>query len=137
MWEEKNYGDLGNLNFITGAGGYLQNFVNGYAGLRYTKDGLTLRPVVPPNGCTSLALRGLSLAGVRMTARYTDAAVTITLTKRAAAESSATVAVIKGGTSTPCVLHHVGDSCTFPITKPGETVFEVTVAQQEEGIIAK
>ena len=24
----------GNLNFITGAGGYLQNYINGYAGLR-------------------------------------------------------------------------------------------------------
>ena len=38
VFEEKNYGNFGNLNFITGAGGYLQNFVNGYAGLRYTTE---------------------------------------------------------------------------------------------------
>lgn len=35
VWKEKNFGSGGNLNFITGAGGYLQNFVYGYAGLRY------------------------------------------------------------------------------------------------------
>ena len=50
VFEERNTGSFGHLNFITGAGGYLQNVVNGYLGLRYTKDGLDLRPVLPPNG---------------------------------------------------------------------------------------
>ena len=49
---------------MTGAGGYLQNYVNGYAGLRYTGDGLALRPVLPPHGCESLALRGTTLIGL-------------------------------------------------------------------------
>lgn len=124
VWEEKNYGDLGNLNFITGAGGYLQNYVNGYAGLRYSADGVTLRPVVPPNGCTSLALRGLSLAGARLTVHYTDDVFTATLTK---SEDGAAVSVgIQGGSDQPKVLH-VGDTATFAIEQPGQTVFLVSI----------
>lgn len=66
VFTEKNTGNLGNLNFITGAGGYLQNMINGYMGLRYTHEGLDLRPVMPPHGTTSFKLRGLSLAGSRL-----------------------------------------------------------------------
>eukprot|EP01052_Picozoa_sp_SAG31_P054077 SAG31_NODE_14191_length_822_cov_1.275242_2_plen_145_part_00 len=55
---------------ITGAGGYLQNFVYGYAGLRYTKYGLNLRPVLPPHSVKSMKLRGLSLAGSRMDVHF-------------------------------------------------------------------
>ena len=44
------------------AGGYLQNYINGYAGLRYTREGLNLRPVLPPHGVTSLKLRCAPLA---------------------------------------------------------------------------
>jgi len=89
VFEENNrVGDYGHTNFITGAGGYLQNFINGYAGLRYTKEGLNLRPVLPPHNVSSMKLRGLSLAGSRMDVYYEMDAnigpgggfVTITLT---------------------------------------------------------
>jgi trehalose/maltose hydrolase-like predicted phosphorylase len=79
VFMECNYGSGGNLNFITGAGGYLQNYLNGYAGLRYTKEGMNLRPVVPPHAVTSLKLRGLSLVGSRMDVYYDAETITITL----------------------------------------------------------
>eukprot|EP01048_Picozoa_sp_COSAG05_P011433 COSAG05_NODE_1077_length_5955_cov_2.032787_2_plen_118_part_00 len=67
---------------MQGAGGYLQNYINGYMGLRYTREGLNLRPVLPPHGVTSLTLRGLSLAGSRVDAYlYADGgAFAVTLT---------------------------------------------------------
>lgn len=52
------------------AGGYLQNFVNGYAGLRYTDSKMSLQPNLPPHGATALVLRGLAYAGRRLTVRY-------------------------------------------------------------------
>lgn len=79
VFEEKNTGDFGHLNFITGAGGYLQNIINGYLGLRYTSEGLNLRPVLPPHGVTSVKLRALSLASSRMDFVLTSDNVTITL----------------------------------------------------------
>ena len=87
VFMERNYGSGGNLNFITGAGGYLQNYINGYAGVRYTKEGMNLRPVLPPHSVTSLKLRGLSLGSSRprsslsrMDVYYDSASITITLT---------------------------------------------------------
>ena len=79
VFEERNTGNFGHLNFITGAGGYLQNVVNGYLGLRYTKRGLDLRPVLPPHGVTSVKLRALSLAGSRVDLLLSPDAVTLTL----------------------------------------------------------
>lgn len=187
---------------MTGAGGYLQNYVNGYAGLRYTGDGLALRPVLPPHGCESLALRGttligphrpprltpvhappvrpwprsrpafaprsapprtafawpvwcalrgvlylmvlsmsassrwcvsrglgcartvilsgLSLAGRRVTVLYTGTVLTATLTDGGAGPLS--IGVVGGGAPTTLV---VGVPKTFPIPKPGQTVFAI------------
>ena len=79
VFEERNTGTFGHLNFITGAGGYQQNVVNGYLGLRYTKDGVDLRPVLPPHGVTSVKLRGLSLAGSRIDLLLGSEAVTLML----------------------------------------------------------
>jgi hypothetical protein len=90
VWKEKSFGDFGNLNFITGAGGYLQNFINGYAGLRYmvedpinivcpNSDGqgagtgaVSFRPVLPPGNVTAVLMRGVSLSGSRFTVSYDD-----------------------------------------------------------------
>ena len=90
VWKEKNFGNFGNLNFITGAGGYLQNFINGYAGLRYmvkdpinivcpNSDGqgagtgaVSFRPVLPPGNVTAVLMRGVSLGGSRFTVSYDD-----------------------------------------------------------------
>ena len=77
VFEERNTGNFGHLNFITGAGGYLQNVINGYLGLRYTKAGLDLRPVLPPHGVTAVKLRALALAGSRFDLLLSSDAVTV------------------------------------------------------------
>ena len=79
VFEERNTGNFGHLNFITGAGGYLQNVVNGYLGLRYTPEGLNMRPVLPPHGVKSVKLRALSLAGSRMDMLLSSESLTVTL----------------------------------------------------------
>jgi trehalose/maltose hydrolase-like predicted phosphorylase len=123
VWEEKNYGNFGNLNFITGAGGYLQNYINGYAGLRYTDAGLTLRPVLPPHGCESLALRGLALAGARVTVSYTAAKLTATLT-----EGPSIKIAVRGGSPATALKKNVPRS--LAIVTPGQTVFELTAVDE-------
>lgn len=43
------------MNFITGAGGFLQAVVYGYGGIRIKKDGLYFNSTLPP-GVTKLAM---------------------------------------------------------------------------------
>ena len=88
------------------------------------RNGFIVRPVVPPNGCTSLVLRGLALGGARLNVRYTVSVFTATLVS-----GSTAVVGVQGGGET-CDLTVGGTSCSFNITVPGETVFEITVAEQ-------
>ena len=69
----------GHRNFLTGAGGYVQNVVNGYAGLRYSAEGLRVLPVLPPDGVTKVVLRAVSYAGCRLTVEYDSGALRATL----------------------------------------------------------
>jgi trehalose/maltose hydrolase-like predicted phosphorylase len=57
--------DQGCFNFLTGAGGYAQGIVAGYAGLRLVEHALVLRPQLPP-GATSFGLRGLAYRGGKL-----------------------------------------------------------------------
>ena len=52
----------GHENFITGAGGYLQNLVNGYGGLRVLATHLSFSPMLPPS-VSSVAIRRLMYHG--------------------------------------------------------------------------
>jgi galactosylceramidase len=71
VFMEKSFGNYGNLNFLTGSGGYIQNLIFGYAGIRYLDNGgLTFRPCVPPHGITSMTLRGLALSTLRFDIRF-------------------------------------------------------------------
>ena len=65
-WYE-GYGDFGGVSyFITGVGGWLQSIINGYGGVRYARDSMTInRPRVPPN-CTSMKIRGISYLGSKL-----------------------------------------------------------------------
>jgi len=74
VWAEVSRGGQlgGHLNFITGAGGYVQNVLYGYAGLQYLRGGMALTPLLPPNGVTRLVLRALSFAGRRVTIGYNE-----------------------------------------------------------------
>jgi hypothetical protein len=64
VWKETVSG--GHLNFITGAGGYLQAYLYGYAGARLLPGGVLRfayqQPLLPPSA-TSVKLRGLHLVG--------------------------------------------------------------------------
>lgn len=55
------------MNFITGAGGFLQSVIAGYGGTRLEgKRGLRISPPRPPGNATSLTLRNLHYAGWRL-----------------------------------------------------------------------
>ena len=57
----------GHLNFITGAGGWLQAILFGYSGARLRNGGIlrfgTPTPTLPPGGITHVKLRGVHLLG--------------------------------------------------------------------------
>ena len=110
VWKEKSFGTFGNLNFITGAGGYLQNFVFGYAGLRYDDAGASLQPVLPPHGVTSLKLRAVSLGSSRFSLEYDARQLTATLL------SGAPLLVSDAGGGTARALSQVGVPVAFRLT---------------------
>jgi protein-glucosylgalactosylhydroxylysine glucosidase len=63
VWSEAQPGVVGAGNFITGAGGFLQSFINGYAGIRLHFDRLEIVKTFVPPGTTSLKLSGISYLG--------------------------------------------------------------------------
>jgi trehalose/maltose hydrolase-like predicted phosphorylase len=62
VWQETPHG--GAVNFLTGAGGFLQSLIFGYGGLRLSEDALLLRPPHPPGNATSVGLHGVDYLGV-------------------------------------------------------------------------
>jgi hypothetical protein len=73
---------FGHLNFITGAGGWLQALIYGYPGLRLPPAGGALRfatpaPTLPPGGVTRVKLRGLHLLGTSFDFSYDGARVCV------------------------------------------------------------
>ncbi len=58
--------DNSNINFLTGAGGFLQQFVFGYTGLRFSEEGLT-RKYTPmlPSEIRKLVLKNVTVRGSR------------------------------------------------------------------------
>jgi len=70
--------------FLTGSGGYLQNLIYGFSGLRIREPGLVeaYAPVLPP-GWNSLTLRNLSFRGQRLDIRIArDAAGVVRLRRQ-------------------------------------------------------
>jgi trehalose/maltose hydrolase-like predicted phosphorylase len=58
--------DNTNINFLTGAGGFLQQFVFGYPGLRFSEEGLTQKyaPMLP-SAIRKLTLKNITIRGTR------------------------------------------------------------------------
>lgn len=54
------------MNFITGAGGFLQSVLYGYSGLRVRADRLDLTPPPLPAGTDSIRLQGVNYQGNRL-----------------------------------------------------------------------
>lgn len=108
--------DAGILNFITGAGGFIQNVVNGYAGLRYrwndnaTTTGalsavMRLKPVLIP-GTTSSTWRDIKFAQSTFTMNVDGASKVTTLTMTGSAQGATPLQVsIGGGSAQPLVVN--------------------------------
>merc|ERR1712070_744465 len=76
VWKESTSGL--HLNFITGAGGFIQNIFNGYAGLRARADYLEVTPLLPPH-IDTVRLRRLRYGRALLTLEYSAENVTVPL----------------------------------------------------------
>lgn len=76
MWSERRFG-YGAVNFITGAGGFLQAVVYGYGGFRIKRDGLYFNSTLPPRA-TKLTL-GIHYLGCSLKFEVEVSGVTCTL----------------------------------------------------------
>ena len=74
IWiEEYNNANGGHLNFMTGAGTFLQNIVYGYAGFKITKDFLYINPILPYQGnITKITFNSLEYKSVQFTFNFND-----------------------------------------------------------------
>lgn len=85
VWTEMTpAANFGHLNFITGAGGWLQALLYGYPGLRLPPAGGQLRfatpaPTLPPGSITRVKLRGLHILGTSFDLAYDAAEVCVAL----------------------------------------------------------
>lgn len=77
VWTETPTG--GTVNFLTGAGGFIQSVINGYGGLRIKSKSFTWQPTIPPNS-SSLAFRNVGFAGATLdvVCDYKNVVVTVT-----------------------------------------------------------
>jgi hypothetical protein len=68
-WSENQPGTPGAGNFITGAGGFLQSVMNGYAGIRLHFDHLSITNFYNPPDTTALELNGITYLNSRFKLR--------------------------------------------------------------------
>ncbi len=76
MWTETP--TFGAVNFITGAGAFLQAYVNGYGGLRIEKEKLEFNPVLA-KGIEYTKLHGLKFRKNVFNVEYDERSVIISL----------------------------------------------------------
>ena len=126
VWSEVSHGGVtsGHRNFLTGAGGYLQNIVNGYAGLRYDAEGLRLLPLLPPDGVSSVTLRAMSFAGCRLTVVYDDETLHATLLHCGSVDAPTLELRRDGGDATTLIPQQ-----TVALSRDDGDAFTVTLAK--------
>ncbi|HEX4224229.1 MAG TPA: discoidin domain-containing protein [Pseudonocardiaceae bacterium] len=71
------------FDFATGAGGFLQTFVYGFAGLRWNSAALSLDPTLPPQLSAGITITGLQYQGRSVDVRVGARQTTVTLTSGA------------------------------------------------------
>ncbi|XP_065085589.1 protein-glucosylgalactosylhydroxylysine glucosidase-like [Ochlerotatus camptorhynchus] len=77
VWSENGDGIEGAGNFITGAGGFLQSVINGYAGVRLRNGELVItKPLLLP-GTTRLYIPEINYLNVKLSLEVTNANTTI------------------------------------------------------------
>ena len=60
------------LMLPSGAGGYLQSYLYGYAGVQWKADHLQFNPILPPAGVSRVTLRAMNYAEIAFTFSYTE-----------------------------------------------------------------
>lgn len=58
LWSQYRSNDLASRNHVAGAGAFLQQIINGFAGIRLLDDGLVISNVQLPPGTNRLMLNG-------------------------------------------------------------------------------
>eukprot|EP01114_Cavostelium_apophysatum_P014228 TRINITY_DN3638_c0_g1_i2.p1 TRINITY_DN3638_c0_g1~~TRINITY_DN3638_c0_g1_i2.p1 ORF type:complete len:663 (+),score=121.13 TRINITY_DN3638_c0_g1_i2:160-2148(+) len=76
VWTETPTG--GTVNFITGAGGFLQALWAGWGGLRVEKDQISLNPTLPPS-VTSFKLAGVQYLGAWLDVEYNSTTISFNM----------------------------------------------------------
>lgn len=92
VWTELPAG--GTVNFITGAGGFLQSVLFGYGGLRIQSGHLEFEPPAPPQGAAQMVLKGVHYRGNRLEFTVSQVEVSVALLS---AESEAEPLVLVDG----------------------------------------
>lgn len=105
----------GHSNFITGSGGFLQNIIQGWAGVRVGPDAMTLRkPTLPPTA-ESIKLRGLQLGGAKFSVQYNTSRITF-----ARSSLSTTTLHVDDGSTTSHLVTAGGVSFPLGVGSSGE-----------------
>ncbi|XP_055680296.1 protein-glucosylgalactosylhydroxylysine glucosidase-like [Lutzomyia longipalpis] len=79
VWQEYSVkrNETGAVNFLTGAGGFLQAILNGYGGIRIHLDRLVVHPASLPPHTTYFRIKGIHYMGARLTVTITEHSVRI------------------------------------------------------------
>uniref|UniRef100_A0A182NT82 Protein-glucosylgalactosylhydroxylysine glucosidase n=1 Tax=Anopheles dirus TaxID=7168 RepID=A0A182NT82_9DIPT len=77
VWSENGNNEPGAGNFITGAGGFLQSIINGYAGVRLHHDRLDIRNARPTPNTNVLHIPTIEYRGVQFSLTVRPSAFTI------------------------------------------------------------
>jgi len=114
----------GHSNFITGGGGFLQNIIQGWSGIRVDDKALTLsNPTLPPN-VTSLKLRSMQYHGIRFSVYFNATAITLS--------AEAMGLLVSDGMATSLPIP-VNDGVTLPLRGGiGSNRLAVTSAQSRD-----
>jgi trehalose/maltose hydrolase-like predicted phosphorylase len=75
VWTETPQG--GAVNFITGAGGFLQSILFGWGGIRILENELFVNPTLPPN-TTAMNMRGVHFRDASLQVQFDGTSITVT-----------------------------------------------------------
>ena len=101
VWTESPDGG-GTVNFITGAGGFLQSAIFGTSGMRLVSDGLTFNPPPPRATGSSATMMGVSsfhFRGHRLSQQVTEDSMTYSVVASEPGAPGLSVTVEKDGSS--------------------------------------
>eukprot|EP00052_Salpingoeca_macrocollata_P025089 m.227686 g.227686 ORF g.227686 m.227686 type:complete len:399 (+) comp22373_c0_seq7:137-1333(+) len=124
VWMEKSFGDGGHLNFLTGAGGYIQNWLYGYIGARFQNNALAFNPVLPPE-MEQVTVRAFHYLDCTLTLAFNATLLDVHL------DAGSSMYVVSGGGKHWTLLSHMGQqTVSLP---PGQFYLTKTKARVARG----